>query len=171
MSETLNSHYTNPHSLFVWHFPLLDNSCVYPHTSCVNIINNQCRTLQTRSKHPNPPASSPRAGTHSLRYCGSVTYKLLIEFINAQYFFCRYSQPRWTHLPMSFVNTLHLRDLLCLRISLASSGVVISFFISLVCGFCIPKCQIYALWCHYSLASYRVGNDRSPVVYPRNVIA
>lgn len=33
--------------------------------------------LQTRSKHPNPPASSPRAGgTHSLRYCGSVTYKL-----------------------------------------------------------------------------------------------
>lgn len=34
------------------------------------------RRFQTRSNHPNPPASSPREGrTHSLRYCGSVTCK------------------------------------------------------------------------------------------------
>lgn len=40
---------------------------------------NNMNAFQTRSKHPNPPASSPRAGTHSLRYCGSVTCKLKMQ--------------------------------------------------------------------------------------------
>lgn len=39
----------------------------------MRFIKKYLQRFQTRSNHPNPPASSPRAGrTHSLRYCGSV---------------------------------------------------------------------------------------------------
>lgn len=49
--------------------------------------------MQTRIKHPNPPASSPRAGTHSLRYCGSVTCKRVDRRHTDEYYVIRFERP------------------------------------------------------------------------------
>lgn len=49
--------------------------------------------MQTRIKHPNPPASSPRAGTHSLRYCGSVTCKRADRRHTQEYYVIRFERP------------------------------------------------------------------------------
>lgn len=82
--------------------------------------------LQTRSSHPNPPASSPRAGgTHSLRYCGSVICKpsqfpcdathVLLSFFTWLVHYLLADTSRYYHIAFTSYNLLFLESMLCYR--------------------------------------------------------
>lgn len=96
-------------------------------------------TFQTRSNHPNPPASSPRAGTHSLRYCGSVTCKALRAHAAAH-----------ANASFSFLNCIYGTSLPC-----RSNSVRLKLIFMVAFIFSAP----FDLFAAYAVCGVQQGSD------------